>query len=889
MSGRADTPTRLDENPTVMSPARSAEERLGELAAEHLALRRVAELVAKGAREGDVFAAVAVEASGLIRQSTTLLRVDRDGAYAVIAVCGGPAPVGTRFTISDNDEGLLAEIGRTRLPARRDDYVGQGGPAIARDRFGVRSAVGVPVIVDDRIWGVLLALTTDGGQLHPDTEERLAQFAELIAAALANVQARSDLQRMVDEQAALRQIAELVARVAPTEDIFAAVAVNASRLLEQAPMTLTRFETGRDLVVLATHGGPAPVGTRISYEADTLPDRVRRSDRAVRVDDYRHEPDRDLAAQFNLAAAVSVPVSVGNDVWGMLTVTSDDDPLPFGTEERLLPFAGLVSAALANVEARTELQALADEQAALRSVAELAAQDVPADEVLAAVARQASRLTDVDFSTLLRFEPDGSTQIAALDGAPDGVEVGMRAPATGHGATQEVWRTGQPARVDNLAAASSQWAQIAHGHGFSTSAAVPILIQGTLWGVIVVVGRDKPLPAQIHTHLTSFAELAGTAIAAAQTRRELEQLAEEQSALRRVAELVARGTALSEVFASIAAEASHLLDNHATALMRYRSDEFAVVIAECNSPLPIGFEVPATADTPTGEVQRTGSPFRVENVMGPERAGRSADANVATQVVAVPVAIEGHVWGNLSVRSESSLPATTEERLTRFAELAGAAIANAENKEKLSASRARVVAAADESRRRLQRDVHDSAQQRLVHAVITLKLAKEAIRAGNSATALVDEALQNAQRANDELRDVVHGILPAALTRGGLRAGLESLIADFSVPVELDATVPRLPVGTETTGYFIVAEALTNVVKHSRATHTTVRLTLGEGQLHVEVSDNGVGGADLSRGTGLTGLLDRIEASGGTLVITSPPGSGTTLLATIPLHSAPDA
>jgi GAF domain-containing protein len=179
----------------------------------------------------------------------------------------------------------------------------------------------------------------------------------------------------------------------------------------------------------------------------------------------------------------------------MLTATSDSAPMPAGTEDRLLQFAGLVSAALSNVQARTELQSLADEQAALRSVAELAAQDVPAEEVLAAVARQASRLTDVDFSTLLRFEPDGSTEIAALEGAPAGVVVGMRGPATGDGATQRIWRTGRPARIENLAESSGHWAQVAHGHGFTTSAAVPILIQGTLWGVLVVVGRDKPLPA----------------------------------------------------------------------------------------------------------------------------------------------------------------------------------------------------------------------------------------------------------------------------------------------------------------------------------------------------------------------------------------------------------
>ena len=835
--------------------------------------------------QGELFAAVAVEASRLIEEDTTLLRVERDSAYTVIAVCGGPAALGTQFTISDDDEGILAEIARTRRPARRDDYSGRGGPAVARDRFGVGSAVGVPVVVDGRIWGILLATTTGGWQLPPDTESRFSQFAGLMTAALANAQARSDLQRMADEQTALRQVAELIARTAPTEAIFAAVSVNASRLLDGAPMTLTCFGGGRELVVVATHGGPAPIGTHIVYEPGTLPDQVRRDARAVRVDDYSREPDAELAVQFNMAAAVSVPITVGSDAWGMLTATSDSAPLPAGTEERLLQFAGLVTAALSNVQARTELQALADEQAALRAVAELAAQDVPAEEVLAAVARQASRLTDVDFSTLLRFEPDGSTEIAALDGAPAGVAVGMRGPASGDGATQRVWRTGRPARIDNLAESSGHWAQVAHGHGFSTSAAVPILIQGTLWGALIVVGRDKPLPAQIHTHLTSFAELAATAIAAAQGRRDLQQLAEEQSALRRVAELVARGAALPEVFASVAVEASHLLGHLDAALLRYESGEVAVVVAGSSSLLPIGFQVPAAPGTPAGEVLRTGRSSRLDRVVGPGLVGLPGDFNAAASVVAVPVAVEGHVWGNLSIRSESPLATTTEDRLTRFAELAAAAIANAENKEKLSASRARVVATADETRRRLQRDVHDSAQQRLVHTVIALKLAKEAIARGGTAAELVEEALENAQRANSELRDIVHGILPASLSRGGLRAGLESLVSDFPLAVELDADVPRIAADAETTAYFIVAETLTNVVKHARATAVSVKLTINDANLGIEVRDDGAGGADPSQGSGLTGLLDRVEASNGILVITSPAGRGTTVHATVPIRA----
>ncbi|MCW2523099.1 MAG: putative GAF-sensor signal transduction histidine kinase [Frankiales bacterium] len=505
---------------------------------------------------------------------------------------------------------------------------------------------------------------------------------------------------------------------------------------------------------------------------------------------------------------------------------------------------------------RSELQALASEQAALRSVAELAAQDAPAKDVLAAIARQAAQLAGVDFSTLLRFEPDGSTEIVGLDGAPPGVALGLRAPGTGDGAVQRVWRTGQPARVDNLAAMSGHWPQVAHGHGFTTSAAVPILIHGTLWGALVVVGRDEPLPTQIHTQLTSFAELTGAAIAAAQGRRELQQLADEQGSLRRVAELVARGAALSEVFAAVALEASHVLGDLAAALLRYDVDE-AVTVA-VNSPVPLGRPI-TTA---------TGPMFAA--------IGRRAG-------VLVPITVEGRVWGILGASSPTAtLPNGAEDRLKPFAELLAAAIANAENKDKLTASRARVVATADETRRRLQRDVHDSAQQRLIHTIIALKLAKEAIATGATAAELVEEALQNAQRANTELREVVHGILPAALTRGGLRAGIESLICDFPLPVELEAEVPRLPTDIETTAYFVIAEALANVVKHAHATTAKVTLAVTGGHLDIEIRDDGAGGANPRLGSGLIGLLDRVEAANGSLVIASSAQAGTTVHARLP-------
>jgi signal transduction histidine kinase len=691
------------------------------------------------------------------------------------------------------------------------------------------------------------------------------------------------LRELAEDQAALRRVTELVARGAAPREVFASVATEASQLLDDQAMTLVRYAGERELVVVASCGGPAGVGERIRFEAGTLPERVRSEERVVRVDDYARERDSSLADSYGLAAAVAAPVFVQAEVWGMLTATSSGPPLPADTERRLQEFAGLVAAALANSQARADLQALADEQTALRRIAELTAQEAPVDAVLEAVAVQASRLAGVEFGMVLRFEPDGSTEIVALDGAPATFAVGMRAPARGDGSAHRVWRTGRAARVDNLGDMSGRWPQMASTFGFSTSAGVPILLQGGLWGALIVAGRE-PMPPAIESHLNGFAELVGTAISAAQARAELRVLADEQAALRRVAELVARGAALDEVFAAVATEASRLLGDLAAALLRYDPGDVAVAVAVANSPAPLGLHIPSGPDTATGEVLRTGRAVRVDSFAGTPLGELALQLDVSAGV-AVPVVVEGRVWGALTASTPGPpLPAGTEQRLAQFAELAAAAIANAGNKAKLTASRARVVATADETRRRLQRDVHDSAQQRLVHAIITLKLARDAIAVGAPAGDLVQEALTNAERANGELRDVVRGILPAALTRGGLRAGLESLVADLAVPVDLRVTAPRLSAQTETTAYFVVAEALTNVVKHANAARATVEVRIDGQQLSISVHDDGSGAADPARGTGLTGMLDRVEAGEGTLEITSPAGIGTTLHVTLPLR-----
>jgi signal transduction histidine kinase len=855
------------------------------LADEQTALRHVAELVAAGASESTVFDAVAAQACRLLGgHFTALLRYESDGPL-IVAMHGAAAVehfmhVGMRIAVEG--DGVVQRVQRTGRAARVDGYGGVPGrnAGIARE-LGLTSGVGAPIITEGQVWGAITVLAS-GAPLPATAEARLWMFAKLVAVAIAMAQAQTAATTLAEEQAALRRVAELVARGVAPQAVFAAVATEASRLLGGEAMTLTRFEGDHELVVEATCRGPAPVGTQIAFAAETLPDWIRHGDLVARVDDYTQERDAELAAQFALAAAVAAPISVEGEVWGMLTATSDAQPLPHGTEHRLQQFAELVSAALANSQARSELQALADEQTALRRIAELSAQEAPADAVLQAVAVQASRLAGVEFGMVLRFVGlDGANEIVALDGAPANFTLGLRASGSGDGLVHRVWRTGRAARVDNLDAMSGRWPQMASQYGFSSSAGVPILLQeGELWGALIVAGR-KSMPPAIESHLADFAELASTAISAAQTRAKLRVLADEQAALHRVAELVARGAPLDEVFTAIATEASKLLGDQAATLLR-REDGYATVVAACNSPVSLGVRLPSDGDTATGQVLRGGQPLRVETNEGASLAEMASQPGVRASVT-VPVLVEGRTWGTLSTSTAGQpLTVDTEDRLVQFAELAAAAIANAENKAKLTASRARVVATADETRRRLQRDLHDGAQQRLVHTLLALGIAKEAAADGRPAGELIDEAIHHAERANSELRDLVRGILPASLTRGGLRTAVESLVSDMPLPIEVHVTAPRLAPEIETTAYFIVAEGLTNVIKHAQATRAIVAIHTDGIELSIRVRDDGCGGADPAQGTGLTGLLDRVEASNGTFTLTSPPNIGTTVHVTLP-------
>ena len=532
----------------------------------------------------------------------------------------------------------------------------------------------------------------------------------------------------------------------------------------------------------------------------------------------------------------------------------------------------------------------AEEQAALRRVATLVARGVPPAEVFSAVTDEVVRLLPVDFARMGRYEPDGTLAVLAASGRTDDhFPVGRRLAPGWKNLGRIVAQTGRSARVDSVADSPGPGGVSVREMGVRSAVATPVIVDGRLWGVIAAGSTvEQPLPVESEARLASFTELVATAVANAESRAELGRLAEQQAALRRVAMLVAAGGPPEEVFAAVVDEVGQLFPVDYAGMARYDPDAmFTAVAARGTTHFPVGSSMALGGKNTPTLVFETGRAARIDSysdASGP--IGDSARERGVYSSVASPIMVEGCLWGAIGAGSlgDRPLPPEMEARLGDFTELVATAIANAESRAALAASRARIVAAADESRRQIEQDLHDGAQERLVHAVIVLKLALRAQSNGDAnATELVAEGLRQAEQAHSELRELAHGILPAALTRGGLRAGLEVLVSRVPLPVDTSVSTERLPASVEATGYFVVSEALTNVVKHARANRATVTAQVEHGRLRLEIRDDGVGGAESGEGSGLVGLSDRVEALGGTLELVSPTGEGTRLLIEIPV------
>ena len=539
---------------------------------------------------------------------------------------------------------------------------------------------------------------------------------------------------------------------------------------------------------------------------------------------------------------------------------------------------------------------LTGEQAALRRVATLVARGTPPGNVFAAVAAEVGQLLRVDFTFLGRYSPADAPTAATIVGAwartgtAGALSAGSWWALEGRNLHNTVFRTHRPTRMDDYTGALGRAAKAAREVGIRSAVGVPISAERRLWGVIVVGStRAEPLPSGTEARLAAFTELAATAIADMQARVELRGFADEQATLRRVATLVAHGAPPEEVLAAVTEEAGRLLGAEQALMSRYGSRGVTVSAAwsSIGKSFPIGTQWSIGGQNVHAIVFQTHEPARLDDFAASTGPGAVARELGVRSGVGVPINAGGRLWGVMVVAStrEEPLPADTETKLAAFTELAAIAIANAESHAALAASRARIVTTADQTRRRIERDLHDGAQQRLVSLVLKLREARTAVPSGAGELAQqLDCAVRDVADVLEELREIARGLHPAILAEGGLRPALAALARRSAVPVSVDVQVPgRLPEQAEIAGYYVAAEALTNAAKHAHATAVDIQVAANEDTLRVRVSDDGLGGADPSRGSGIVGLRDRTEALGGRIWLHSPPGEGTVLEITLPL------
>jgi signal transduction histidine kinase len=702
--------------------------------------------------------------------------------------------------------------------------------------------------------------------------------ASIATALLISELARRARERQLySQEAALGRVAAVVARGADPQKVFAAVTEEVGRLLGVDRVTMARYETDGTVVETARWSAvDQPVessqGLRLPRWAMATPTR--------QIDD-------------GSGASVAAPITVHGRRWGvMIAVPGADRQPPLDAEERLQQFSELIATAIATAQDRAELSRLAEEQAALGRVATLVARGAQPDEVFSVVSNEVGRLFGSDQAAVARYEREGAGMVVVgVSQGIRGVSIGTRWPLEDFLASTAVYRTGRPARTeqDDYEAASGPVSETLREINAVSNVAAPIVVDDRVWGVMTVSNVYGRLPADAEERLAKFTELVATAVANVQAQTDLQRLAEEHAALRRVATMVARERPPEEVFAKVAEEVGLLLGVESASIDRYEPDAGCTVVAswgKLRNLFEVGSRWKLDRDSASARVHRTGRPVRLDDY---EHAWGSVEAQARELglkfSVASPIVVNGGLWGAIFAATTQTrpMPADAEARIGQFTELVATAIANVQARSDLATSSARIVTAADEERRRVVRDLHDGAQQRLVHTVMRLKLARRALdRDPQDAAELVTDALQHAQAATQELRELVHGILPSALRLGGLNPAIRALASRMPIPVEIDVSVDPLPWTVESTAYFFVAEALTNVAKHANAHQASVTVGLRNGMLHAEVRDDGVGGAQAA-GSGIVGLRDRLVALGGALRIESPQAGGTRLNASIPL------
>ena len=883
---------------------RDEEPRFGRLAEEQAALRRVATLVARGIDPQELFSAVSAEVGGLFGADAVIARFEPDGSAMVVVGLTEGIPVvtiGTRWQLED----FLAStvVYRTRRSARNDhtghrDALGPVANSLRQMNFV--STVAAPIVVEDRVWGVM-TVSDKRKPLPPDTEERVERFTELVATAIANADSRWVLAGLLEEQAALRRVAMLVARGVSPAELFTAVTGEVARLFG-SEAGIGRFESdGSALVFVGLSEGirGIPIGTRVELEGFLASSEVYRTGRPARSPDSRWRnasgPIAKALRESGVVSSISAPIVVEDRSWGVIAVAETRQRLPPDTEGRLEKFTELVATAIANAESRAELAAseahaseLATEQAALRRVATLVARGAPQDEVFAAVGREAGALLGADAARVVRYIGDEIDQLGGWIAPGYGELPFGRVKLVPASVTGEVFRTGRPSRMDDFMRFAPPLPDSVRRLGIQSAIGAPVIVNGRVWGaVFAFVMHRARLPDSAEARLADFVELVATTVSNAANRAELDRVLAEQAALRRVATLVANEAKPDEVFSAVARAVAEVLDIPGVTICRSEADGFRVIRSRGMPGFSAGSHWPWTLASLPRLISEAGRSTRIDDftdAVGLNAAARDAGVRAA---VGVPITVAGTVWGSICVTTtgDEPLPTDTEERVGRFSDLLATSISNAIMGDELAASRARVIAAADDARRRIERDLHDGAQQRLVTLAVALRRVEAKVPDGlNALKAEVTRVTEGLRTAVEELRELSRGIHPSALTANGLSPALKALARRSTVRVTLDVGFEhRLPDHVEVAAYYTVSEALTNTAKHANAVRAWVSLRLERDLLLLSIRDDGVGGADARRGSGLTGLRDRIEALGGEFRIESAPGRGTGIEVQIPI------
>ena len=686
-------------------------------------------------------------------------------------------------TVLDGDD-LASVVQRSGKPTciNYDDAPGPVA-ALARE-LGVRCAVGAPILVDDQIWGVMAAGWALPGKASSEAAERTAEFTELVATALANTESRNEITRLAEEQAALRRVATLVARGAPPAEVFESVVTEVGQLFPGAnAAALSRYETDDTLTMIGRWSradGYVPVGARYPLVEGTVGSLIDETRRPGRVD-VDAEAFRSLPAvirDLGWVSVVGAPIFVEGRLWGLVGISSTtEQSLPSNTEQRLTEFTELVGRAIANAESREALARLADEQAALLRVATLVASGVEPGALFDAIAGEVDALFGVDISAVVRFEDDGTVTVMGANGGPH--SPGARVQLDPDYIVAAVYRTQQAARFDfedsegEPPAVVREWRCVPHSRRRSSSRAI-------------CGERSRSRRSKLRSRL----EPTGVSPTSARWSRRRSRTHSRESCDR--ARRGAGGaTASGDAGGARRPAQRDLLGCErgsrsgvrlGCGVLRFEDGSAVIFVGVANVEIPLGTRWEFQEGMTSAEVYRTGRPARVEAVDWSAVGGPVGEASrrLGTySTVGSPIVVEGRLWGAMIVSSRRRALAARHRGASGEVHRAHCNC-NRECRDpaELAASRARIVATADATRRRIERDLHDGAQQQLVSLALELRAAQAALPSElNEQRAELSRVVEGLTAVLDELREISSGIHPAILSEGGLAPALKTLRA----------------------------------------------------------------------------------------------------------------